>query len=93
MEVQVSSVDRDRGSLFYESEWEPLEALTFADAYRELIGRGGVQGDGIGRCESKMYRTTKRCEAIRIGWVFVKRDTYTDTGETYLREDWYRVRA
>ena len=40
-----------------------------------------------GRCISSMYIDTPRGPQ-RIGWVFLKKAHYTDTGEPYLQETW-----
>lgn len=41
----------------------------------------------FGRCISRAYIDT--AEGVKaIGWVFVKRDRYEDTGETFLHETW-----
>jgi hypothetical protein len=44
-----------------------------------------------GRCVSKVYMTTRTEEAVPIGWVFQKKEEYTDTNRKYLRETWVTV--
>jgi hypothetical protein len=44
-----------------------------------------------GRCISSVYVDTKDGPPQRVGWVFQKRDHYTDTHEPYLREVWVHV--
>ena len=41
-----------------------------------------------GRCISKVYIDGEKGETLPIGWVFVKRRHYEDTGEPYLAETW-----
>lgn len=51
------------------------------DIYRKCLKE-------YGRCAGKVYVDSKRLGTIHVGWVFVKRDKYEDTGETFLRETW-----
>jgi hypothetical protein len=44
-----------------------------------------------GRCVSKVYMTTRTEEAVPIGWVFQKKEEYTDTNRKYMRETWVTV--
>ena len=41
-----------------------------------------------GRCVSRVYIDGPDGKPRPIGWVFVKRKQYEDTGETYLAETW-----
>lgn len=41
-----------------------------------------------GRCISRVYIDTKDGKAKAIGWVFRKRDKYTDCDKTFIRETW-----
>jgi hypothetical protein len=45
-----------------------------------------------GRCISKAY-VDENGSRKHIGWVFQKRDRYSDTGEPYLRETWVTVHS
>lgn len=40
-----------------------------------------------GRCISKCYLETKAGDK-QIGWVFQKREKYTDSAETFVKETW-----
>ena len=65
---------------YHMGEPEPYETY-FTDrshAYRELLREHG-------RCIGKMY-VNGRDEPV--GWVFVKRDKYEDTGGPFLHETW-----
>jgi hypothetical protein len=71
------------------SEIEPYE--TWADV--EQLGKlyKSLQSE-YGRCISSMYIDhTDKVKTQKIGWVFLSRDTYEDTKETYLREVWISV--
>lgn len=46
-----------------------------------------------GRCTSAMYRDKKDGRTVQVGWVFQKREKYTDVNETYLAETWVEVFA
>ena len=41
-----------------------------------------------GKCISSIYIDTKKGKTKKIGWVFQKREKYTDCNETYLKETW-----
>lgn len=46
--------------------------------------------DEYGRCTGRVYIDTE-AGTKAVGWVFQGRDTYEDTGESYLREVWVTV--
>lgn len=47
-----------------------------------------------GRCMGKVYvDRPEGGEPQHVGWVFIKRDKYEDTGKPYLREVWVTVHA
>ena len=46
-----------------------------------------------GRCISKVFTDREDGSSKHIGWVFQKRDKYTDCDETYLRETWVTVHS
>lgn len=82
LQIRESFVNLDRDIIFGESDWyEP-----FTDDVGQLFM--SLQRE-YGRCASRMYSDPG---ARPCGWVFVKRDAYEDTGETYLRETWVHVR-
>ncbi len=43
-----------------------------------------------GRCIGKVYIDVKD-KAKQIGWIFQKRQSYTDVNETYLQETWIEL--
>ena len=54
-----------------------------------ILYKYGVRN--YGRCISKCYIDDSQGKPKQIGWVFIKRDKYEDTGETYLKETWLTV--
>ena len=65
---------------------------TFTDNPGELYR--SCQGE-YGRCIGYVYMTIKQPSGVsedrRVGWVFVKRAKYQDSGDTYLQETWVHV--
>ena len=57
---------------------------TFTDDVGELFQ--SLQKE-YGKCVSKLYMEPE----IQIGWVFEKRQKYTDCDETYLQSTWVSV--
>ena len=41
-----------------------------------------------GRCTGKVFLDKKDGTIIQIGWVFVKRERYEDSRETFIHETW-----
>ena len=82
--VEENFVDRTRDIRFgdsgvYESCYDDVGAL-----YRAMQRE-------YGRCTGRVYVDQPNCEPKAVGWVFVKRDKYENSGETYLREVWITV--
>ena len=44
-----------------------------------------------GRCTGKVFIDTKAGDRQHIGWVFEKKDEYTDTHESFIHETWITV--
>jgi hypothetical protein len=91
--VEENWVDRTRNIRTGESGVYETRFAHVGDLFRFLRSE-------YGRCTSKMYvdtlelgpapARTKTAPKV-IGWVFVKRDRYEDTGEPYLLETWVTV--
>ena len=47
----------------------------------------------FGRCTGKCYIDMPDGSAKQIGWVFQKRQKYTDCNETYLAETWVTLHS
>ena len=96
--LQVVLTNEDEGYRFSEF-CEPLadtrmgEDATMGEIYREAR-------DEYGRCTSKIYVDVRiktndeggeRWETKHVGWFFVSRQRFEDTGEPYLRGAWVTV--
>jgi len=65
----------------------PIDPYTenIGDLYKSLVSE-------YGRCTGRIYIDLPgKVNPCPIGWVFLKRTEYTDTGETYLQETWVHV--
>lgn len=60
---------------------------TFADTPGDLY-RACLRN--LGRCIGSIY-IDKDGKATRVGWVFLKRERYEDTGQPFLCETWVEV--
>jgi len=78
------------------------ERVRFSDYVDPYVGGEMSVGDiyramrtEFGRCTGKMYRDIKNDDGTwrvaHVGWVFLARDKYSDTNETYLREAWVEL--
>jgi hypothetical protein len=79
--TRCTYIDADQGAIFGEDP-EPQE--TWTDNIGKLF-RDCMQE--YGRCTSKVYIDTKH-GTDAIGWVFLGRQQYDDSKDTYLREVW-----
>lgn len=59
---------------------------TIGGLYRQLRAENG-------RCTSRVYIDHRDGSTHAIGWVFVKREQFTDTHKHYLRETWITLSA
>lgn len=59
--------------------------VSMGDIYREAIRQG------YGRCTSKVWQDICTGGTKHIGWFFVSRQRYEDTGGIYLRGVWVIV--
>jgi hypothetical protein len=78
--VQETFVNKTEGYQFGESDVYESGYDDKGKLYRALRRK-------YGRCVSRVYVDSSQ-GAKSIGWVFVKRDKYDDTGDSYLREVW-----
>lgn len=86
--LKVTHVNATEGHIFSEYT-EPLdEAFSAAELYR-------LGSREYGRCTGKVYIDQRVDDpsqgsghTAHIGYVFVSRERYEDTGEPYLRETW-----
>lgn len=83
LHAQEVFINRDEGYRFGDSGVYETRAETRGELYR-------MAQEEYGRCEGKVYIDTPD-GAKAIGWVFVGKARYEDTGEPYLREVWVTV--
>lgn len=79
-----SFVNTDRKALVHEDR-EPVE--TRFDGVGDLFRHCQKE---YGRCTNKVYIDVAE-EAKQVGWIFQKRQQYTDCRDTYLQETWIHV--
>jgi hypothetical protein len=78
--VQEEFVNATKGYRFGESDPQESRFTRKGDLYRFCVKE-------YGRCVSKVYIDTP-AGVKAIGWVFIKREQYTDCNDTYLQEAW-----
>ena len=82
-ELHITLTNEDKGYQFSEYT-EPVDPdTTFGELYRMLQRE-------YGRCQSSVYIDTNT-GTKRTGWLFVSRQRYEDTNETYLRGCWATI--
>ena len=82
--VQRNLDNLDFGHIFESTVTETkFEDNQAGELYRDLVKE-------YGRCQSKIH-IDKDSQSIHIGWVFIKREQYTDCSETFLAETWVTV--
>ena len=82
--IQETFVNQSRGTKYYISDWydTEYEVGEEGDLYRALLSE-------YGRCIGKVYIDLPGAAGVAaIGWVFLKKSQYEDTGEDYLQETW-----
>jgi len=82
--LQIKRVNADQRYQFGDDEPFESRFYTKGAAYQDSLRE-------YGRCRSKVYVDTVGGKAQAVGWVFVKREKYTDCEETYLCETWVTV--
>ena len=98
MQISEECVNVDRGLRFGESGWYEPYTEDRGALFRACQRKHG-------RCIGKVYVDRKVAvssdptlpafvlDAVPVGWVFLKRDKYADTHETYLKETWVTLRT
>lgn len=82
--IHFTLTNETEGHSFSEWSEEANEEWTRGDIYR-------MAQEEFGRCASSVYVDTASGSPKRIGWFFVSRQRYEDTGEPYLRGAWVTV--
>lgn len=78
MHLEITHINRDKG-IRYNSYSCPLEPEDLNGLFRHLSRE-------FGRCLSKIYAG----EGTPVGWVFEKKQYYTDKGY-YMQETWVTI--
>lgn len=81
--VKETWVNRDDKCLLGESDVYETYTEEKGQLYRHMVRE-------YGRCIGKIYVETKE-GTKEVGWVFLKRQKYSDCKETYLQETWVTV--
>lgn len=86
--LRKTQVNATSSHIFNDGDWE----RTNADKARLFLD---LQKDH-GRCTGKMYRDQKDDQPVHVGWVFIKRECYSDRHglrpqDYYLCETWVEV--
>lgn len=77
----------------YMDEREPIAGTIFEDIDEDRLA-GALYRHGVeeyGRCTGKVYVDTASRGTIHTGYVFLKRERYEDSNDTYLCETWLSV--
>ncbi|MGI9449804.1 MAG: hypothetical protein ACR2QH_04040 [Geminicoccaceae bacterium] len=85
LHIREIFINEDRGVQFGDSGWYPSALDDAGDLFRQLrVDYGAARN---------LYRDVGGGEPIKVGWVFHRRDRYTDTDERYQRSVWVEVSA
>ena len=80
LKVRVVLVDENQNCRYYD-EIEDPGSPDEGEIYRNYRSE-------YGRCAGHVYMTTKERDGVPIGWVFVRRVKYDDSGKIFLRTAW-----
>lgn len=83
-QLHICHIDEDREMIFSEYVERDPWPETVGDLYRALQSE-------YGRCTSKVYIDGSDGRPVHVGWYFISRERYQDTGEPYLRGTWATV--
>lgn len=90
-QLNVSVTNEDKGYLFGQWTEDLDEDLYLNDDGTPNTGEIYRQCQReYGRCTSSVYNDTAK-GVVRVGWFFVSRQRYEDTGEPYLRGAWVTI--
>lgn len=90
--LHVARINVDR-STRYMDEREPVEGTIFEGVDAAYLS-GALYRHGVreyGRCIGKVHVDTASRGTIHTGYVFLKRERYEDSNDTYLCETWLSV--
>ena len=91
--LQVDLVNEDENVIFSRFT-EPVDDVVWFKANESPDNLGDIYRAAqreFGRCTSSIYVDQKTGPAKKVGWYFVSRQKFEDTGQPYLRGAWVRV--
>lgn len=78
-------INKTDGHRYGESEIVDSGCQNIGELFKKMLKKHG-------RCISKMYQDTPLFKAMHIGWVFQKKQCYSDiSNKKYLAETWVEV--
>lgn len=81
--AEETAVNLDRGYRFGESGVYETNCETHGELFRAMRKE-------YGRCVGRVH-VYREGKTLDVGWIFLKRDRYDDSRETFLRETWVTV--
>lgn len=81
--IETVSINADKGYGINDPEFNETRFDNMWQLYRSLVKE-------YGRCQSKQYIDVNG-KSKQVGWVFQKREKYTDCKDTFLCETWVSV--
>ena len=82
--IETVSVNADKNYRINDPEFTETRFDTIGELYRSLVKE-------YGRCQSKQYVDGSDGKPVQVGWVFQRREKYTDCNEKFLMETWVSV--
>lgn len=84
--IGESFINGTRGLRMGDSGLYETQFTDKGELYRSLVKEHG-------RCTGRVYVDRKDGSTLSIGWVFVKRQKYSDCEDTYLAETWVSLHS
>ena len=84
LHLKETQVNQSENYLCYEPYWFETRHEDKGSLFKALQKEHG-------RCRGRSYRDTEK-GAKHVGWVFLKREEYEDSHETFLLETWTEFR-
>ena len=85
-QVKETHVNRSENYVIFDDkiDIEDSEIETLNDLYKYGL-------EHYGKCTGKVYIDISDQKAMHIGYIFLKKDKYEDTKESFLRETWLSI--
>ena len=80
-EIRETGINATEGYIFYDitHNASDIQIKTLSELYKYGIKM-------FGKCQGKVYVDSDNGNPIHVGYTFIKKQKYADTGETYLQE-------